>query len=142
MSMVPTNAATQAAPVPSMLVVGSTLVAIRLSLKVLDFGRSIRLVRDLAARAPSPADGTSEFLSGTVRAVAKAGAFFPGRAICLEQSLTLYLLLRHRGVPAELRIGVQPYPFHAHAWVECDGEPINEVREVVNKFVLLPELAR
>ncbi len=73
--------------------------------------------------------------------VAVAAAFFPGRAVCLEQSLALYLLLRRRGVPAELRLGVQAYPFYAHAWVELDGEPVNEDRETVDKFRALPEVA-
>jgi transglutaminase-like putative cysteine protease len=73
--------------------------------------------------------------------VAVAAAFFPGRAVCLEQSLALYLLLRGRGVPAELRLGVQVYPFYAHAWVELHGEPVNEDRETVEKFRMLPEVA-
>jgi hypothetical protein len=33
------------------------------------------------------------------------------------------------------------HPFHAHAWVELDGEPVNEDRETVDKFRALPEVA-
>ncbi len=72
------------------------------------------------------------------RAVAIAGAFFPGRAVCLEQSLALYLVLRRLGHESTLRIGVQPYPFLAHAWVEHRGVPVLEDEETVARFVAFP----
>lgn len=79
----------------------------------------------------------------TVRAaeqrVAMTAAFYPGRARCLEQSLTLYLLLRLRGIDARYRQGVKPHPFEAHAWIEYHGEVINDVDEHVKHFALLPD---
>ena len=48
------------------------------------------------------------------------------RKDCLPQALTLFVLLRRRGVPATLRIGVKRYPFAAHAWVECLGEVLDD----------------
>jgi hypothetical protein len=50
---------------------------------------------------------------------------------CLEQSLTLWWLLRSRGVPAELSVGArkEAEKFEAHAWVECDGVAINGTSE-------------
>lgn len=128
--------------VPSPLVCGLWLALVRTAVKVLGFGRSVRATRRWSERAPLLNEPPAGVVARTARAVAMAGAFFPGRAICLEQSLTLYLLLRRRGIPVELRIGVQPYPFHAHAWVEFEGEPVNEEAEVVRQFVLLPEIAR
>jgi hypothetical protein len=67
-----------------------------------------------------------------------AGAMYPGRAMCLEQSLTLYYVLRRMGIHAEYRQGVQPHPFRAHAWVEYEGAPINDLAEHVRLFTLLP----
>jgi hypothetical protein len=52
------------------------------------------------------------------------------------------MLLRQRGIEAQLRLGVRPYPFGAHAWVEHGGKPVNEDPERVRSFVVLPELAR
>jgi hypothetical protein len=69
-----------------------------------------------------------------------AAAFFPGRALCLEQSLTLWYLLRQSRVQATLRLGVQPYPFGAHAWVEHAGEAVNENREILKAYVPFPSL--
>lgn len=43
---------------------------------------------------------------------------------CLERSMALYRLLLGSGLPAEHVIGVRLQPFLAHAWVECNGEPL------------------
>ena len=45
------------------------------------------------------------------------------------------------GVPVQLRIGAQPYPFAAHAWVEHRGEPVGSSYDVVGKFVPFEHLA-
>jgi hypothetical protein len=63
--------------------------------------------------------------------VAAAASLYPRRALCLEQSLVLFVLLRRRGIAAELRFGVRPYPFLAHAWIEVAGEPLHERADVV-----------
>jgi hypothetical protein len=59
------------------------------------------------------------------------------RANCLEQSLTLWWLLRRRGIVAELRIGARKEAgrFEAHAWVEFDGAVLNDVGDEHLHFV-------
>jgi len=116
------------------------LLAVRARLKARGFGPTVAWARRRGARVQGTVLPPDQVERAAYH-VAVAAAFFPGRAVCLEQSLALYLLLRRRGVPAELRIGVQVYPFYAHAWVELHGEPVNEDRETVEKFRALPELA-
>jgi hypothetical protein len=72
--------------------------------------------------------------------VATAAAFYPRRALCLEQSLALFVLLRRRGIAAGLRFGVQTLPFSAHAWVEVDGRPINERQGVIERLVTFQQV--
>ena len=55
--------------------------------------------------------------------------------------MALYVLLRRRGIGAELRLGVQPYPFNAHAWVELNGVALNEEPEIISQFVPLEGFA-
>jgi hypothetical protein len=45
---------------------------------------------------------------------------------CLKRSLILFRLLRRRGIPAELRLGVRTVEgtFSAHAWIECGGRTL------------------
>jgi Transglutaminase-like superfamily len=47
---------------------------------------------------------------------------------CLPRSLTLWWLLRRRGIGAELRIGVRKdgEVITAHAWVVCRGEVVGD----------------
>lgn len=62
-----------------------------------------------------------------VEAVRKATRYYyRRRRDCLPRALTIYVLLRRRGVPATLRIGVKRFPFGAHAWVECLGEVLDD----------------
>lgn len=126
---------------PSLPACALSLLAVKLGLKLAGFGRTFaaanRLVRDRGCESATPL-----VLAEAARGVALVAAFYPGRALCLEQSLTLWWLLRRRGVDAELRLGVQPYPFGAHAWVEHGGEPVNENPELVRTFTILPSFAR
>lgn len=50
------------------------------------------------------------------------------RLTCLPRSLALCSLLRERGYPAEVKIGVrrEAGQLLAHAWVELDGEALGE----------------
>jgi hypothetical protein len=59
------------------------------------------------------------------------------RANCLEQSLTLWWLLRRRGIEAELRVGARKEAerFEAHAWVEFRGVVLNDSAEHHLHFV-------
>ncbi|HEX2091259.1 MAG TPA: lasso peptide biosynthesis B2 protein [Longimicrobiaceae bacterium] len=124
---------------PSVLRCALALLAVRAHLKARGFGPSVALARSLGARVAG-AGLAPEEVERTAYRVAVAAAFFPGRAVCLEQSLALYVLLRRRGAPAELRLGVQVYPFHAHAWVELDGAAVNEDPETVERFRAFPEV--
>jgi hypothetical protein len=116
------------------------LLAADLTLKTLGLGRSVRLVRWVAGRCRNAAQEPRQLVAETARQVAIAAAFYPGRAQCLEQSLALFLLLRRRGMPVELRIGVQPFPFTAHAWVEHNGRPVNEQEDFVTRLAPFPSI--
>jgi hypothetical protein len=100
---------------------------------------SLRLARRLGATAAR--DGWSDSDTETVaHGVALAAAFYPRRALCLEQSLALFVALRRDGAPAVLRIGVRPIPFVAHAWVEIGGRPVNELPDFIAQLAPFPGL--
>lgn len=52
--------------------------------------------------------------------------WYPKRALCLQRSFVTTYLLRKHGVSARMVFGAQKMPFKAHAWVEVEGEAINE----------------
>jgi hypothetical protein len=59
---------------------------------------------------------------------------------CLQRSLTLWAILTRRGVAVDLRVGFrrQAGAIEGHAWVEYQGEPINEAPEVVDTYTVTP----
>jgi hypothetical protein len=64
------------------------------------------------------------------RAMNYACVWYPKRVLCLQRSAVLTCLLRSCGVPAQMVIGAQKFPFAAHAWTEVDGRPINETVDI------------
>jgi len=46
--------------------------------------------------------------------------------LCLQRSAATTFLLKNFGIPARMILGVQQTPFRAHAWVEADGQVIND----------------
>ena len=65
-----------------------------------------------------------------------AGNVVPFPSTCLTRSLLLSWLLHRRGVRSEVRIGVRTIDgrLDAHAWVECDGRPVNDAQDVAACF--------
>lgn len=110
------------------------------ALRTIGFHRTRKLTERFSGAAPSRRRICEASAAATATNVARAAAFFPGRALCLEQSLVLHFLLRRAGLQSTLRLGVQPYPFAAHAWVEHAGQPVNETRDGLRGFVPLPPL--
>jgi hypothetical protein len=78
-------------------------------------------------------------LAWVVGAVAARG---PWRANCLQRSVTLWWLLRRRGLTGDLCIGVRRRPgspsgsrtLDFHAWVEHQGHVLNDARDVRAQF--------
>ena len=101
------------------------LPLIDLSLRLLGFQRTWAwLARFAPASAPNVADPASIGFAERAAYIARAvSARSPWRTSCLRQALALWLLLRRRGLDAQLKIGVirRQAPFMAHAWVELGG---------------------
>jgi transglutaminase superfamily protein len=55
------------------------------------------------------------------------------QVLCLQRSAATAISLKNSGFHAEMVIGAQQMPFRAHAWVEVDGQ-------VVNDKVYMPEI--
>jgi hypothetical protein len=60
----------------------------------------------------------------------------PFEATCLRRSLVLWWLLRRDGVDGMLRVGVRrpEGAFEAHAWVEVDGQVVNDRHDVAERY--------
>ncbi len=63
-------------------------------------------------------------------AVNYACVWYPKQALCLQRSFVITYLLRKNGVGAQMVLGAQKLPFKAHAWVEVNGQAVNERSDV------------
>ena len=111
------------------------LPPIQLMLKSRGLKRTAAL---LAAQSDRPL-GISD--RDTATSMAEAVSLVAGRrvvgALCLGRSLLLWFLLRRRGMDAALIVGGKSHvdeTWMAHAWVELDGHPVNDVADVRDHY--------
>jgi hypothetical protein len=57
--------------------------------------------------------------------------------LCLQRSAATTCLLRKYGVRAEMIIGTQRMPFQAHAWVEAEGNVVNDKSYIPKVYAVL-----
>jgi hypothetical protein len=129
------------APTQAMTVFGcfAKLCVVKCLLRLTSFRTTLRYCQGPTGSVVSEQwQANQEMVGDIVKNVTIAGTVFPGRARCLEQSLTLLACLRRRGVLAELRLGVRPYRFRAHAWVELDGVVLNDDPQQLAGMAVLP----
>jgi hypothetical protein len=111
------------------------LAAMDFVILVAPFSSFHRLIRSFPVRRsrrdPAP------IIARTCRTLDRAASYYFKRAWCLQRSAALVLLLRFRGVPAQLVIGVERVPFYAHAWVEVAGRVVNDDPEVGLRCLVL-----
>jgi Transglutaminase-like superfamily/Coenzyme PQQ synthesis protein D (PqqD) len=123
-------------PTPSLIFAFAVLVLVSLALRVFGLRRVLRHLYRVRSCAGTPLQDLQE----TVAVIEQAAPLVPWRAQCLEQSLCLLAFARRAGVSAYLRIGVLPFPFEAHAWVEHRGEAINDTQEQLQIYRAFPPL--
>ena len=95
-----------------------------------------RLCHWLHRRRPStrrPLDDPRD----VVWSVEEAWVWYAKGAACLQRSAVTTGLLRRRGFAAEMVIGCRPLPFESHAWVELDGEVVNDLPQYRRAFTVL-----
>jgi hypothetical protein len=71
------------------------------------------------------------------RAMDLACIWYPKEVLCLQRSASTACLLKAHGVAAEMVIGAQQIPFKAHAWVEVNGEVVNDKPYMSEMYAVL-----
>lgn len=112
-----------------------------LGLRLLGFRRWVSVLAWLAPKRPVRPSSQEEpavmkRVEQVVRLVAAAARHGPWGGRCLEQSLTLWWLLRWLGITTSVHVGVrkQGKRLEAHAWVEYLGRAINDRQDVDQRF--------
>jgi hypothetical protein len=107
-----------------------------IGLRLFGFRRWKELIEkfSLPAHLPQslPAGVQRETALRAVRAVRSVELHGPANPNCLERSMTLWWMLRRKGVDGELHIGARKEGgrFEAHAWIELGGQVLNDGAQV------------
>ena len=102
------------------------LVIMRLGLWLLPFPSLMKFVAGLSRSKSMLLPAAPAFLEKFGWAVNAASSYVP-RSTCLTRALVAQILLKRRGLPAELHIGVgkdENGKFQAHAWIVSGGRVI------------------
>jgi hypothetical protein len=102
----------------------STLLKVNFNIKIRGLYSTIWLIKKFRKNLVNCVIPQDEDLKNLAYIVNKACIIYPTRTKCLEWAMTFVLLALERGWKCNLEIGVQNYPFLAHAWVECDGKVV------------------
>jgi hypothetical protein len=88
------------------------------------------MVEALPPKPDGPAPGGLDIAS-IADACARAARRLPVGTACLERSYATCTLLRRQGVPSLFCVGVSRFPpMRFHAWVEVDGQVLNEPQPI------------
>lgn len=99
------------------------------------FHRLYETVRRWPVSKKKSAD--AEQINAVIAAVDRAGRYYPKHALCLQRSAVGTCLLRMAGAPAQMVMGCRKIPFRGHAWVEVNGEVVNDKPNVQTHFRVL-----
>lgn len=108
------------------------------SLKALGLRRTQSwLARNSVRPTVLSAEQTRASVRRAAQMVAVACRRQPLRSSCLPRTIVLWNLLRRRGIATEVRIGARSNnqgEFQAHAWLEWNGEVLNDVADVGRQY--------
>ncbi|MBV9388394.1 MAG: lasso peptide biosynthesis B2 protein [Chroococcidiopsidaceae cyanobacterium CP_BM_ER_R8_30] len=127
-------------PHPNLLIVELLLRLSWLSFRFLGWRRAIAVWRlwhcTTATVDPVFQKELVDRLDSIVREAAAGILFLP--MVCKERALVGYHLLHtFYGLSATLVVGVNPYPFQLHAWVECNGQIVTDDPTYCQPFIPL-----
>lgn len=104
------------------------LIMVHILIKAAGFNTMIKMLKWKGARMNADMQNAFDF-SPIISALNNAYFFFPHRIKCLEWACALTVMGLHRKRKCNVVIGVQKFPFLAHAWVEDNGKVIGDHQE-------------
>ena len=108
---------------------------IEMSLHSFGFKKTVRLLQKFSRRRKGKQTDTVRQIIRHRQILQRICRYMPYTGRCLSQSLVLGVFLSHQGIHTTLQFGqqVKPY-FKAHAWLEYDGQPVNEGKKIREQY--------
>lgn len=80
---------------------------------------------------------SAELVNRACASMNRACVLYPAYVRCLQRSAATTCLLRRYGVPAQMAVGSQLFPFRVHAWVELNGRILNDQSSIPEMYAVL-----
>lgn len=94
-----------------------------------------KVLRYQIKKVPAPTNAVEQICA----AVDMACIWYWKEALCLQRSAATACLLKRYGVSAQMMIGAQQMPFKAHAWVEVNGQVVNDKPYMREMYAVLDQ---
>jgi hypothetical protein len=107
-----------------------TLIQVNFNINARGFYAAIQYLKKTQKNHLAYTIPSDEQLIDLANILNKACLIYPVRIKCLEWAMTFVLLALRRRWKCNLEIGIQNYPFLAHAWVECDGKVVMDSQDL------------
>ncbi|MBS0186334.1 MAG: lasso peptide biosynthesis B2 protein, partial [Proteobacteria bacterium] len=115
----------------------TTLIKVNFYIKVRGLHTTLQLIKKSKKSYLNYIIPQEEELKDLANILNKACLMYPTRTKCLEWAMTFVLLALKKRWKCNLEIGVQNYPFFAHAWVECDGKVVLDSEDLRNGLAII-----
>jgi hypothetical protein len=115
-------------------VYGLGLRAVQLLIRAIGFRRTVRVLDSIAPSGLAPSQDEPRMWAAEIDKVTVR----PRTPSCLDRSVFLWFVLRIHGIDGDLRIGIAPSgnTIDGHAWVELDGDVVNDAQEIAQHFAV------
>ncbi len=107
-----------------------TLSRVHAIIKFRGFYGAIQLLKSTYKKSSQYKIPSQESIQALVKSVNSACMLFPKKTKCLEWDHTVVLRALKQNWEFNLVVGVQNYPFSAHAWAECNDQVIGDMQEL------------
>ena len=118
----------------------SILLALsNLSIKTIPFRQIYHFLRTNWNTPTKVTLGSAENVKLVAVSLARAANLLPWKSQCLSQSIAAFVMLRRRGIPAVMFVGVKSLEdssLHAHAWVHT-GHAVTDEKSENSTFTAL-----
>lgn len=114
---------------------------VQLGIKTIGFKHSFNTLKYFVKEAKTPEANIFTVINRHRNFLYLYTKQFPFLGNCLARSLTLWLLLKNKGIDTELRFGMkkEDQKLLAHAWVEYLGSPLATDEEISENYSFFHE---
>lgn len=123
------------------LKIGLLVPLTEIGIRTFGFKRTVRFLEYFAREKKKPSERPQVLINRHSNYLYLFKKNFPFFGKCLAHSLSLWFILKKKGVSTDLRFGMkkQEGGLLAHAWLEFEGKPLASKSELEEDYTFFPD---